>query len=153
MRNGLYGIAQGTVPWGVPMFVRLLRIFLVSTVVAGCATNPYTHRHQLDLIPASQERAMGLQAYTQVLNDPKIQISHDPREIEPVERVAARIIEAAKASRYAETAKQVEWQVVVIKDDKNQNAFALPGGRLRSIRGFFRWPRMKLALRPFSAMK
>ena len=40
---------------------------------------------------------MGLQAYTQVLHDPKVQISHDPHEVEPVERVAARIIEAAKS--------------------------------------------------------
>ena len=30
-------------------------------------------------------------------------------------------------SMYAETAKQFEWQVSVIKDDKTQNAFALPG--------------------------
>lgn len=80
---------------------------------------------------------MGLQAYTQVLNDPKVQISHDPREVEPVQRVAARVIEAAKASKYAETAKQFEWQVTVIKDDKNQNAFALPGGEDRGLYGHF----------------
>ena len=80
---------------------------------------------------------MGLQAYTQVLNDPKIHISHDPREVEAVERVAARIIEAAKVSQYAETAKQFEWQVSVIKDDKNQNAFALPGGKIAVYTGIF----------------
>ena len=110
------------------MLLPLLRMLLVGIAVAGCATNPYTHRHQLELIPESQEREMGLQAYTQVLNDPKVHISHDPREVERVERVAARIIEAAKASMYAETAKQFEWQVSVIKDDHTQNAFALPGG-------------------------
>ena len=80
---------------------------------------------------------MGLQAYTQVLHDPKVRISHDPREVAPVERVAARIIEAAKASMYAETAKQFEWQVSVIKDDKTQNAFALPGGGDCSLHGDF----------------
>ena len=96
---------------------------------------------------------MGLQAYRQILNDPKVKISHDPREVEPVKRVAARIIEAAKVSMYAETAKQFEWQVLVIKDDKTQNAFALPGGKLRSIQGFFQWPRTKPALPPFWAMK
>ena len=69
-----------------------LRILLISSAVAGCATNPYTHRHQLELVPAAQERAMGLQAYTQVLHDPQVQISHDPREVTPVEHVAARII-------------------------------------------------------------
>jgi predicted Zn-dependent protease len=122
---------------GGAMLLPLLRMLLVGIAVAGCATNPYTHRHQLELIPASQERAMGLQAYTQVLNDPKVQISHDPREVEPVERVAARIIEAAKVSMYAETAKQFEWQVSVIKDDKTQNAFALPGGEIAVYTGIF----------------
>lgn len=81
----------------------------VSLAIAGCATNPYTHRHQLELVPASQEQAMGLQAYSQVLHDPKVRISQDPREVEPVERVAARIIGAAKVSLYAETAKEFQW--------------------------------------------
>ena len=80
---------------------------------------------------------MGVQAYSQVLHDPKVKISHDPREVEPVERVAARIIEAAKVSLYAETAKQFAWQVSVIKDDKIQNAFALPGGKIAMYTGIF----------------
>jgi predicted Zn-dependent protease len=119
------------------MLLRGFRILLIGTAVAGCATNPYTHRHQLELVPAAQERAMGLQAYTQVLHDPHVQISHDPREVAPVERVAARIIEAAKGSMYAEAAKQFEWQVSVIKNDNIQNAFALPGGKIAVYTGIF----------------
>jgi hypothetical protein len=42
------------------------------------------------------------QAYDQVKSDPKMKQSQDPREIEPVKRVAARIIDAAKRSKYAE---------------------------------------------------
>src|SRR4029077_11762814 len=114
---------SGSRPLRGSMVLMLLRMFLVGTAVAGCATNPYTHRYQLELVPLSQEQAMGLQAYHQILNDPKVKISHDPREVEPVKRVATRIIEAAKVSMYAETAKQFEWQVLVIKDDKTQNAF------------------------------
>ena len=109
----------------------------LGMTIAGCATNPYTHRHQLELIPASQEQAMGVQAYSQVLHDPKVRISHDPREVEPVKRVADRIIEAAKSSLYAETAKQFDWEVSVIKDDKTQNAFALPGGKIAVYTGIF----------------
>ena len=114
-----------------------LSMLFVTMAIVGCAKNPYTHRHQLELVPASQEQAMGLQAYSQVLHDPKVKISQDPREVEPVERVAARIIEAAKASLYAETAKEFKWQVSVIKDDKNQNAFALPGGKIAVYTGIF----------------
>jgi hypothetical protein len=44
--------------WG-SMFFPFLRMLLVGIALAGCATNPYTHRRQLELIPASEERAMG----------------------------------------------------------------------------------------------
>jgi predicted Zn-dependent protease len=80
---------------------------------------------------------LGAQAYSQVKNDPKVKLSQDPREIEPVKRVANRIIEAAKRSKYAEMARQFQWEVVVIKDDKTMNAFALPGGKIAVYTGIF----------------
>jgi predicted Zn-dependent protease len=85
----------------------------------------------------SEERQLGAQAYSQVKNDPKLRQSQDPREIEPVGRVAARIIEAAKRSKYAEMAQQFQWEVIVIKDDKTMNAFALPGGKIAVYTGIF----------------
>lgn len=107
------------------------------TVVSGCETNPYTGRSQLLMTSVSEETQLGAQAYSQVKNDPKLRQSHDPREIEPVKRVAARIIEAAKRSKYAEIAQQFQWEVIVIKDDKTMNAFALPGGKIAVYTGIF----------------
>ena len=114
-----------------------------SALLAGalaftaCATNPYTERSQLLLVPESEDTHLGAQAYNQVLHDPKVKISHDPREVEPVKRVAARIIEAAKVSKYAERAQKFDWEVSVIKDDKTMNAFALPGGKIAVYTGIF----------------
>jgi predicted Zn-dependent protease len=54
-----------------------------------------------------------------------------------VKRVAARIVEAAKRSKYAEMARQFQWEVTVIKDDKTANAFALPGGKMAVYTGIF----------------
>ncbi len=105
--------------------------------LAGCETNPYTGRSQLLMISVDQEMQMGAQAYGQVKNDPKMHQAQDPREIEPVRRVAAHIIEAAKRSKYAETANQFQWEVTVIKDDKTMNAFALPGGKIAVYTGIF----------------
>ena len=102
------------------------------TVVSGCETNPYTGRSQLLMTSVSEDTQLGTQAYSQVKNDPKLKQSHDSREIEPVKRVAARIIEAAKRSKYSEIAHQFQWEVIVIKDDKTMNAFALPGGKIAS---------------------
>lgn len=105
--------------------------------LAGCETNPYTGRSQLVMTSVSQEMQMGAQAYNQVKSDPKMRPSQDPREIEPVKRVAARIVEAAKRSKYAEMAQQFQWEVTVIKDDETANAFALPGGKMAVYTGIF----------------
>ncbi len=115
-------------------------IAAASVVLAGamaCETNPYTGRSQLLMMPVSQELQLGAQAYAQVKNDPKVKLSQDPREVEPVKRVAQRVIEAAKRSKYAEMAKRFEWEVAVIKDDKTMNAFALPGGKIAVYTGIF----------------
>ncbi len=105
--------------------------------LTACETNPYTGRSQLLMMPVSEELQLGAQAYAQVKNDPKVKISQDPREVEPVKRVAQRVIEAAKQSKYAEMAKQFQWEVTVIKDDKTMNAFALPGGKIAVYTGIF----------------
>ncbi|MDP1770355.1 MAG: M48 family metallopeptidase [Nitrospirota bacterium] len=115
-------------------------------VVSGCETNPYTGRSQLLITSVPQEMQMGAQAYSQVKTDPKLRQSQDPREIEPVKRVAARIIEAAKRSKYAEMAQQFQWEVIVIKDDKTMNAFALPGGKIAVYTGIFAVARTEAGL-------
>ena len=111
-------------------------MFLIS-LLCSCALNPYTERRQFLLLPQSYENELGAQAYKQVLGDPEIQISQDPQELEPVNRVGNRIIEAAKQSRYADSARQFDWEIAVIKDDKNKNAFALPGGKIAVYTGIF----------------
>lgn len=123
--------------WQTTRAVTLLGIVVLSLGLMGCETNPYTGRSQLLMTSVSQEMQMGAQAYDQVKSDPKLRQSQDPREIEPVKRVAARIIEAAKRSKYAEMAKQFQWEVTVIKDDKTANAFALPGGKMAVYTGIF----------------
>jgi metalloendopeptidase OMA1, mitochondrial len=120
--------------------VRFALPLLIACLVVpstACQKNPYTGRYQFLAVPASYEKNLGNQAYQQVLTDPKNKISQDPREVEPVKRVAARIIEAAKQSKYADRAKQFDWQVSVIKDDATKNAFALPGGKIAVYTGIF----------------
>lgn len=105
--------------------------------LVGCETNPYTGRSQLLMVSADEMNQMGASQYTQMLDDPKVVLSKDPREIEPVKRVADRIIEAAKRSKYSEAAEQFDWEVTVIKDDNTKNAWALPGGKIAVYTGIF----------------
>jgi len=117
--------------------VTLLSLLLPLGLLSGCETNPYTGRSQFLMTSVSDEMQMGAQAYGQVKSDPKMKQSQDPREIEPVKRVAGRIIEAAKRSKYAEMAQKFQWEVTVFKDDKTANAFALPGGKIAVYTGIF----------------
>ena len=121
----------------IKRMVPTLTLFLVLLSVTGCATNPYTNRSQFLLIPESQEVRMGNRAYAQALNDPKIVISENPAEIEPVQRVAERIIAAAKQSKYAKRAESFQWEVTVIKADGIKNAWAMPGGKIAFYTGIF----------------
>ena len=129
-----------------PLGVLLVVAGLGVTVITGCETNPYTGRSQLLMTSVSEEMQLGAQAYSQVKNDPKLRQSQDPREIEPVKRIAARIIEAAKRSKYAEMAQQFQWEVIVITNDKTANAFALPGGKMAVYTGIFPMARTEAGL-------
>jgi predicted Zn-dependent protease len=101
--------------------IALFSVVIGGMGLVGCETNPYTGRSQLLMTSVGQEMQMGAQAYDQIKSDPKMKPSQDPREVEPVRRVAARIIEAAKRSKYGEMAK----------------AFALPGGKMAVYTGIF----------------
>jgi predicted Zn-dependent protease len=129
---------DGAIRWRVSLAVATAWLALWTLLTAsGCATNPYTQRWQFLILSQSYEQDLGAQAYQQVLQDPKIQISRDAHEIEPIQRVANRIIAAAKQSRYADIAQQFHWEISVIKDDRTMNAFALPGGKIAVYTGIF----------------
>ena len=110
---------------------------MLSVLLGGCQTNPYTDRSQFLLMPSGYMNELGAAQYGETLQDPKVVLSKNPREIEPVKRVAARIIAAAKRSKYAEAAKSFDWEVTVIKDDNTKNAWALPGGKIAVYTGIF----------------
>lgn len=115
----------------------VISLLLGSLFFVGCETNPYTGRSQLLMVSAEEMNQLGASQYTQMLSDPKVLLSKDAREIDPVKRVAARIIEAAKRSRYSEAARSFDWEVSVIKDDTTKNAWALPGGKIAVYTGIF----------------
>jgi metalloendopeptidase OMA1, mitochondrial len=117
--------------------LRVWAVMFWAGLVAGCETVPYTDRSQLVVLPESQASQMGEQAFQEILSDPKIQLSQSSEEQNAVKRVAERVIQAAKQSKFAEKAQSFTWEVVVIKDDQTANAFALPGGKIAVYTGIF----------------
>ena len=99
------------------------RTALVVGLLAAvaCATTPYTRRSQLILISAEQETKLGAQAYQEVLA--KSRLERSSAVVQPIEAVGQRIARVVNRPDF-------HWQFTVIDDPKQQNAFALPGGKV-----------------------
>jgi metalloendopeptidase OMA1, mitochondrial len=96
--------------------------------LSGCTTTPYTHRSQLMIVSESHEMSLGADAYKEVLS--KAKLVQDPKIVEPVIAVGERIANVANKRDY-------RWEFRVIDDDKQVNAFALPGGKVAVYTGIF----------------
>jgi len=98
---------------------RPLAVLALLGAVA-CQTVPLTNRSQLLLIPEGTELQLGLTSYADILK--KSRVSNDPGLNDQVTRVGRRIAEATGRTDY-------RWEFKVI-DDKQANAFCLPGGKV-----------------------
>src|SRR5574337_2139535 len=93
---------------------------LVCIGMIACQTVPFTGRTQLLLLSETDEMQMGIQSYREVVR--KSKLSTDPVTNDLVKRVGTRI--AAATGR-----THLPWEFVVI-EDRQANAFALPGGKV-----------------------
>jgi metalloendopeptidase OMA1, mitochondrial len=84
--------------------------------------NPETGRKSHVGLSTSQEAALGLQSYQQVLA--QAQTVDSGSELEMVKRVASRL-----AAATGKAGQGFDWQVSLIRDGK-VNAFCLPGGKI-----------------------
>jgi metalloendopeptidase OMA1, mitochondrial len=104
--------------FGYPALVGAL---LAAGMLNACETVPYTGRSQLQFISPEQESQLGAQAYQQTLA--KTKLSSDAAASEMVTRVGSRIAAVTGHPEY-------KWEYRLIQDDKQVNAFALPGGKV-----------------------
>jgi predicted Zn-dependent protease len=95
-------------------------LLLVLPVPMGCETVPYTGRRQIQLVSPNEEAQMGVQSFKEIVG--KATLSTDPQINAMVQRVGGRIA--------AVTDLNYQWEFRVIQDDKQANAFALPGGKV-----------------------
>ncbi|MGB5338081.1 MAG: M48 family metallopeptidase [Gammaproteobacteria bacterium] len=98
--------------------MRKLHIPLAFSLVllAGCATSP-GGRSQLVLMPETEMTQMGLQAFTNIKGETPVDSNRTTNTF--VQCVASAIIREVGG----------DWEVVVFQDD-DANAFALPGGKI-----------------------
>lgn len=94
---------------------------LLLLLLAGCPKVPGTDRRSLILVPESQEMALGVDAYQEILKTSKL--SADAEATAMVRRVGARIAQVSHRPDF-------QWEYNLIEDDKQANAFCLPGGKV-----------------------
>ncbi|NNF51972.1 MAG: M48 family metallopeptidase [Gammaproteobacteria bacterium] len=100
-------------------------ILLPLLVLAACATSP-TGRRQIIVLPEEQVDSMGLAAFEELKQSTR-QL-RDPARVDYARCVAETIL------RSMDDEDLSRWEVVVF-DDEQVNAFALPGGRIGIYRG------------------
>ncbi len=100
-----------------------LATFIVAATltIASCATSP-TGRSQVLLFPESQLNEMGVQAFSSMKEN--IKISNKPVQNDYLQCIADSITKHVPKAVFAG-----EWEVVIF-DDPQVNAFALPGGKI-----------------------
>lgn len=98
------------------MFSKLFPILFIISFVTACTTSP-TGRNQFIMLPETQVDQMGLQAFSTLKRDKKISVNS---QYNHAARCIAHAITQEMGGR---------WEVVVF-EDKDPNAFALPGNKI-----------------------
>lgn len=116
---------------GLSKLPRVVAACALLLVVFGCAKVPITGRSQLNLVSSGEMLAMSEQQYTQFLQEHPP--SKDAAGQAQVKRVGTRIQKAVEAfmkeKNMADRLKDYEWQFNLV-DDKQVNAWCMPGGRV-----------------------
>jgi metalloendopeptidase OMA1, mitochondrial len=122
----------------LPISRNVLLCFIIglTVLVAACAHVPYTDRRQLMLTSEGSETKMGYQAFGQIKREYKV--SQDQAINAEVQRVGQRIAAAAKRADY-------RWEFVVF-DNKEANAFCLPGGKVGIFTGILKYTKDEAGL-------
>ena len=111
-------------------------VLLLAIFAAGCATTRTTaggavgvDREQTMLVSSGEVNRSASKAYQDTLRVAKSKnlLNRDPRQVERVRRVAARLIPATAAFR--SDAPGWRWEVNVVTD-RELNAWCMPGGKI-----------------------
>ncbi|KMP10914.1 peptidase M48 family protein [Candidatus Nitromaritima sp. SCGC AAA799-C22] len=103
----------------MPSVKKFLAVVFLA-VVTACVTTPVSKKSAFIMIPMRQEISLGKQAYNQILEKEKD--SEDKEMAALVERIGQRIAAVSAMP-------DLEWEFRLI-ESKQQNAFALPGGKV-----------------------
>jgi predicted Zn-dependent protease len=124
------------------LFMKKITFYLPSLFITfllfSCSTVPGTGRSQFAPIPASQMLSMSTTQYEKVIKEAKI--SKDKETTAMVNRVGKRIAKAVDELLQEEGVEmKFDWEFNLIEDDKQANAWCMPGGKIAVYTGILKY--------------
>ena len=104
---------------------------MLTVLLVACATNPFTGKKTMALVPNSQLFPTAFAQYNQFLNDNNVITG--TKDSEMIKRVGQRIAVAAErylnANGHEGYLKDYKWEYNLVKDE-TVNAWCMPGGKI-----------------------
>lgn len=108
-----------------------ISLAIASLLFMACATNPFTGKKTLALVPNSQILSSSFQQYGTFLNENKV--VKGTADAQMITNVGQKIAKAAErylnANGHSEYLEGYKWEYNLV-DDNTVNAWAMPGGKI-----------------------
>lgn len=108
-----------------------LGLVVVSSLLVACATNPFTGKRTLAIVPNSQLLPSAFQQYNTFLQENKVITG--TAEAQMITRVGQKIAKASErwltANNHADYLKDYQWEYNLVEDEQ-VNAWCMPGGKI-----------------------
>jgi predicted Zn-dependent protease len=131
------------------MVRKITSFFLAATLLVACSKNSITGRSQLKLLPESELQSMAVQQYQQFLSENKVVSASSDRDAEMVRRVGQRLSSAVeqyfKSKGLQDQLQGYKWEYNLV-DNKEANAWCMPGGKIVVYTGLLPYTRNEAGL-------
>lgn len=112
-------------------FKRSFFVCAASAMVIACATNPFSGKSTLALVPDSQIFPSSFQQYSEFIKENKVVTG--TADAKRIETIGIKIKNAAEkylnANGYSEYLKDYQWEYKLVQSDE-LNAWCMPGGKI-----------------------
>ena len=112
----------------------------LSLSLQACTNAPITDRKQLKLIPESKLNAQAAQLYEKIKEKEKL--SADLKSLDSIKEIGKKmeysISEYFNRSDLPDPTTNFDWEYILIENDKMQNAWCMPGGKIAVYTGILK---------------
>jgi len=113
---------------------RVVVTLLLGLFLMGCTKAPITSRHQIIMMSVDEEMKLGMETSQEILKNTRL--SRDKQATAIVKIVGENI---AKVTNRDYNTSNYKWEFNLIDNDKEANAFCLPGGKIFVFTGILKY--------------